>query len=200
MLMHSAVMDAQFYIQLAIRIMPDELTIESSTNVSHAFPGAVMTPFEMDMTGRSVLDILPMEDALLHIVIASEASIATHVFVLPLDDALVTGIVEHIYGDERFVGVFVSCTDPFSLDAIAEMYAVSQRSLAQAKVIDRVTRLLKPLLSPDTSAMLAQSLGASMTPQMATQFAEAFGENLNVAAKFGDITRRKKAHGDREKP
>ena len=181
--------DPEFYVQLAMRLMPDSLQCEPTKPVSGAYPGALMTAFNMSFSRKTVMHSLPMQDALLLIPVSCEANISAALFVLPLENALVSAHVDSFAGEEHFAGVFISCPDPFSLDALSEMYAESQRRTAQSKIVEKAALLLKPLLSADTAAQLADALGELMRPAMATKFSEAFTENLVVASKFAEAGR-----------
>jgi hypothetical protein len=186
---HDIICDPEFYVQLAIRLMPDSMQYEPTKLVSGAYPGALMTSFNMSFFNKTVMHSLPMQDALLLIPVSCEASIATAFFVLPMENALVSANVESLAGEEHFSGVFISCSDPFSLDALSEMYAAAQRRTAQSKIVEKAALLLTPLLASDTAAQLADALGSLMRPAMAAKFSEAFTENLVVASKFAEAGR-----------
>lgn len=181
--------DPEFFIQFAMRLMPDSSSMQPCLPVGDGFPGAMMTPFEMAFSRRTVMHTLPMHEALLNIPLSCEAEIVTNLFVLPLENALVSAAVESCFGSERMMGVFISCNNPFVLDVIADLQADGQREAAKKEVVAKATKLLRPMLSADTIALLGSSLGADITAIKAERIAQSFVDTLMTAARCADTKR-----------
>lgn len=174
--------DPLFYILFAARFDATSIEAQPSSPCPNPYQAAYSTYFEMAVKSGGIESDFDVSSPLLKISVPHQNNTTVDFIVCQFDGGLISGSFTKTSTLDTLAGVFVSCDDIFTLDALSEIFAASQLAIAQIKIVDKVADILSPILSGETGFLLGKALGIKLTDKTAKRFADPFINNLYLHA------------------